>query len=315
MLTLLPNIGKRTSPSDVVHRPYSRFSCHRASRAFTTYRASPRGTRPFSVTSSFASFTMPWTVSRPPAPLRPPALDGRVAAATHWLFRLLSRERRRRVFHPQGVAFRCDVRLEDGPFGEAGTDPGLVRFSRGLGLPRPFRDVLGLALRIVDAHGPGAPQDLLFASSLLRVVPAPAHTFLGPRFSTLLPFRVEGRLCIIVAATTPPVGATGAEPLAALQRAAGKGPVRFRLSLVPGHRPLGELVLGERLPSTEAARLRLNPYNTGPLAVPVWLPNRLRDPAYRGSQEGRPIPGRSSEEEEALAGHAGPGRPDDVTSA
>jgi len=181
--------------------------------------------------------------------------------------------------------------LEGGPFGRDGIHAGLIRFSRALGVPRPFPDVLGLALRIVDAHGPGAPQDLLFASSLLRVLPAPAHTFFGPRFSTLLPFRVDGRLSLVVAHATAGTEATGLEALADLQRAAGEAPVRFQLWLVPGGRPLGDLALGERLTSAEAARLRLNPYNTGPLAAPVWLPNRLRDPAYRGSQEGRPIPG------------------------
>jgi hypothetical protein len=35
--------------------------------------------------------------------------------------------------------------------------------------------------------------------------------------------------------------------------------------------------------------VRFNPYNTGTRAELVWLPNRLRDPAYRGSQEGRPV--------------------------
>ncbi len=229
-------------------------------------------------------------MSRPPAPLRPPPLDARTAAATHRIFRFLSRERRRRVFHPHGIAFRCDVRLEDGPFGGAGPRTGLVRFSRGLGVPRPLPDVLGLALRIVDAHGPGRDQDLLLASAVACVVPAPMPTFFGPTFSSLLPYRVDGRLALVVARASAPHPAREADPLAELERAAGEAAVRFRLRLVPGGPPLGEVIAGGRLSSAEAARLRLNPYNTGPRAIPVWLPNRLRDPAYRGSQEGRPVP-------------------------
>src|SRR4051812_14484439 len=80
-----------------------------------------------------------------------------------------------RVFHPAGVGFRSTIAVRPpadgaGPLGvslldEPRTYSGLVRFSRGAGLPEPLPDVLGLAVRVEHAHGPGQAQDLLFASS------------------------------------------------------------------------------------------------------------------------------------------------------
>ncbi|HEX2112581.1 MAG TPA: hypothetical protein VHF67_13630 [Gaiellaceae bacterium] len=210
--------------------------------------------------------------------------------ATHRLFRFLSRERRQRIFHPVGIAFVCEVRLEDGAFGAVGTHAGLIRFSRALGVPAPLPDVLGVALRIAHAHGSGAHQDILLASSLAGFVPAPTRTFFGPAFSSLLPYRVDRRLALLVARAAVPGAVCGSDALAGLERAADETGVRFRFSVIPGSRPVGEIVVLERLTPGEAARLRLNPYNTGPRAIPVGLPNRLRDPAYRGSQAGRPMP-------------------------
>jgi hypothetical protein len=41
----------------------------------------------------------------------------------------------------------------------------LLRFSRGAGLPEPLPDALGVAIKLPDAHGPSADQDLLLTSS------------------------------------------------------------------------------------------------------------------------------------------------------
>jgi hypothetical protein len=67
----------------------------------------------------------------------------------------------------------------------------LLRFSRGAGLPEPLPDALGVAIKLPDAHGPGADQDLLLTSSsdrpLLRRLLFPARSFLRGAFSTALP--------------------------------------------------------------------------------------------------------------------------------
>jgi hypothetical protein len=72
--------------------------------------------------------------------------------------------------------------------------PALLRFSRGAGLPEPLPDALGVAIKLPDAHGPGADQDLLLTSSsdrpLLRRLLFPARSFLRRAFSTALPYEL-----------------------------------------------------------------------------------------------------------------------------
>jgi len=71
--------------------------------------------------------------------------------------------------HPRGVVLPATVHRYGAPaaFGvpwldEPGSQPALVRFSRGGGLPTPLPDVLGIALRI---DPDGDPGDLLFATT------------------------------------------------------------------------------------------------------------------------------------------------------
>ena len=107
-----------------------------------------------------------------------------VAAGTA-AFRAASRLRGERAIHPRGRALVGTLTATGG----AGTgvalldSPGrydvLVRVSRSAGLPELLPDVLGLAVRVLDAHGPGAHQDLLLDSTgpepLLRRWPVPAR--------------------------------------------------------------------------------------------------------------------------------------------
>jgi hypothetical protein len=79
------------------------------------------------------------------------------------------------------------------PLFQAGaTHPALLRFSRGAGLPEPLPDALGVAIKLPNAHGPGADQDLLLTSStdrpLLRRLLFPARSFAHGAFSTALPY-------------------------------------------------------------------------------------------------------------------------------
>ena len=218
-------------------------------------------------------------------PVRSPALPAPLAAATERVFAGLSASRGSRIFHPQGIAFRAVVRVEEGAPLPAGTHDAVVRLSRGLGLVRGWPEFLGLALRI-------GGQDLLLASSapspLVRMAPLPARSFFGTTLSSLLPFRAGGRVVLVGAL----VRGTPTEDDDQLDEVvATPGPVTADLlatELGGPWRRFGTLELGERLPDGEADRLRFDPWNCAGGLVPHGFVNRLRAPAYRGSRRGRP---------------------------
>src|SRR3954471_22227465 len=120
------------------------------------------------------------------------------------VFEAGSAVRRARVFHPMGIGFRSTVTIRpttegEAPFGvplldHPGAYSGRVRVSRGAGLPEPLPDVLGLAVRIEDAHGLGHAQDLLLGSSsslpVGRQLFVPAASFSGATLTPILPYRL-----------------------------------------------------------------------------------------------------------------------------
>ena len=71
-----------------------------------------------------------------------------------------------RPLHPSGVTRAGEARLTGRGRLLAGgpTCRVVARFSRGAGLPEPLPDVLGLAVRFVDAFGPGRHHDVLLSS-------------------------------------------------------------------------------------------------------------------------------------------------------
>lgn len=209
------------------------------------------------------------------------------------LFKGLSRLRGKRIFHPFGVGF--EARLT--PHGE-GTGAAVferegkaqVRLSRSFGLPEALPDPCGLAFRVTDAYGPGRHQDLLLVSS--AAPPGGRHTLMPSRgfadrpYSTVLPYRLQGKTVMLgaramAAAPGPKLGDLRERQIADLE---------FEV-LVAGFRgewrPIARLALGERLPTQQTERLDLDPTNTGGGLELVGFLNRLRGPAYRGSQEGR----------------------------
>ena len=122
---------------------------------------------------------------------------GRTFAA---MIRLVASARRggRKSLHPRGEVLPALVRRMGSTtktgvrwLDEAGTDRVLVRQSRSLGLPHPFPDVLGLALRIPEeSHGYG---DVLLATTGTGV---PGRFLLRPvghaqraAYSSLFPYR------------------------------------------------------------------------------------------------------------------------------
>jgi hypothetical protein len=65
-------------------------------------------------------------------------------------------------------------------------------------------------------------------------------------------------------------------------------------------REVARLHLGERIPPEETEALGFDPFNCGGGIKPAGVPNQLRGPAYRGSQDGRPRPGPRRHADEGL---------------
>ena len=239
-------------------------------------------------------------VSEPPAPVR---------AGTAALFGGIARLRRKRSLHPKGVAYRATIEIDERPevdlpqadlLKPGARHSGVVRFSRSVGLPEHVPDILGIALRAVDAYGPGRHQDLLMVTSGLRPVVRhallPARSYFGDaHFSTLLPYRIGGSPPLLVGAAAlgePATGADTAAAIAQLAATAEQGRLSFRLDLAElmgPWRAFGRLHVEEQLVGEPAAKLRFNPAeHTGGGFVPAGPFQGLRGPAYRGSQASWP---------------------------
>lgn len=194
-----------------------------------------------------------------------------------------SRARGARVFHPDGAAYTARVLITSGDFGlgaATGTHLGMVRLSRGIGLPAPLPDFLGLALRIYKASSPAEHQDLLLASSAspfpLRHLLVPARHFGSPTYSSLTRFRTPDGTLVTVEARPD-----GSAMQYDLLVATGTGPPS----------PIGSVVLDQKVPDSEGQALRFDVWRNRGLLEPVGWLNRLRRPAYRASQAARPDTG------------------------
>jgi hypothetical protein len=225
-------------------------------------------------------------------------------------FYALATARRRRSLHPTGTGYQGWLQIPhqgparpDVPLFQAGaTHPALLRFSRGAGLPEPLPDALGVAIKLPNAHGPGADQDLLLTSStdrpLLRRLLFPARSFAHGAFSTALPYDLGNDrvvLLLVPAHSSAGRSADGDDhhaaggALAELRAAAANG-LGFELRTARSFgrsRPLATLRIGPPLPAEQTEALRFNPWTTGPGIRPAGWLNLLRDAAYRASQRGR----------------------------
>ncbi|MDQ2650802.1 MAG: hypothetical protein M3Z03_14795 [Actinomycetota bacterium] len=194
----------------------------------------------------------------------------------------------RRAFHPRGDAWSGwweGAALGHNVPSLSGRHPALVRVSRGVGLPAPLPDVLGLALRVCTTNA--GDVDLLFA------------TYQGDRFPIPWPRRTpEG----VVHST-----------IAAYRSGAGK--VRFHASLagdvITVHEVaedgrttvVGTLVREQPVPAEVTEILRFDPSQCGPDLEPVGAYNRWRKPAYDSSQVARsPLAHEAHRDHEARLG-------------
>lgn len=242
--------------------------------------------------------TSPTTERQPFRPVgkATPAVEATAGAAAAGLLGAASAIRRKRIFHPAGVAFRGEVSLRGASLGIAlldqpATHPAVVRLSRGVGLPERFPDFLGVAIRIIDAHGPGRHQDLLMVTAGeapgARHALIPRRGFRGRHFSTLLPYRLDGHTNMFGAATAP-----GPDlDLDGLRTAGAPADLDLDLLVAPatgGWRSIGTVTLGSHLPAAEADALRFDPSNTGGGIRPAGTIQAIRRLAYRASQFARP---------------------------
>ena len=225
-----------------------------------------------------------------------------VASGSAALFGGLSTLRRRRSLHPDGASYHATVRL-DGSGEPAGvpllarpaSHAALVRFSRGVGLPPAVPDVLGLALRLCDVHGPGRHQDLLMATSAKP--PVLHHLLLpgvrgpfGQPYSTILPYRAGDSVRLFGALPLRRPARDERSDLEEFTAAAARGEARFALAVAApfrGWRAIGLIELGAPLEAEVGERLRFNPWNTGGGIRPAGPFQGLRDPAYSASQRAR----------------------------
>jgi hypothetical protein len=211
------------------------------------------------------------------------------------VFRAASWLRGARVFHPRGLAATA---VWDPP--EMPTVPGsilgvehrgaIIRLSHAVGFRASRPDVIGLAVRLPDAYGPGRHQDLLLASSgtgrIGRHLLRPARDLATTTFSTLLPYAIagHGRHPIVAHAVAGSAPATYATVI-------GRGPVEIpaftlRIGTVDGP-VLATIHATGAIAHESAEPLAFDPWNTGPELRPVGWPNRLRRPTYAASWRGR----------------------------
>jgi hypothetical protein len=241
--------------------------------------------------------------TRPPRPAAAPPLPSvpaPVAAATGAFWSALSRLRGgRRSLHPIGVGFEARFVVDGGAtgvelFDSPGAHRAVVRFSRGAGLPEPLPDILGIAVRVIDAHGPGAHQDFLLATSsglpVAHHALLPARTFFDRTFSSILVYSVAGSSRVVGAVPRSDVPHGGDSGLGGVALAASRGSLSYDLGLAaPLGRfsPVARVEVGDRLPDDESERLRFNVWNSGGGIRPAGPFQGVRLPAYEGSQRGR----------------------------
>ena len=203
--------------------------------------------------------------------------------------RLASQLRGERAIHARGRTFtgratvpgnsRTGAPLLDTP----GTYAAVVRISRSAGLPPWLPDVYGLAVRLVDAHGPGEHQDLLLDATqpapLLRRLPWPRWDASTALYSSLLPYDVGGRRLLLGAVPVP--GTPHARSLDALPEQ-----LELALLLASAHGPWREVArvrtAGE-LPAPEGRQTRFTPANAGGGVRPAGPFQEWRNRSYPAS--------------------------------
>ena len=254
--------------------------------------------------SPSSATTSPATIQRRPAfPTVPDSGVPRfIEAPVAAYYAALSALRGSRIFHPKGAAYAGsfvpgghDGRTGVGLFDEPATHRAILRLSRATGLPEGVPDVLGLAVRLCDAHGPGRHQDFLLVTSanvpILHHWLLPAvNGFPGQTYSSLSTYSIGGRTRLVGAVPVAAARRRGRGSLPEVAELARSGTLAFDLalaSLLGRWRPVGRLQVEEELPQSLSDDIRYSPWHTGGGIVPNGPLQGIRRAAYRGSQLGR----------------------------
>ncbi|WP_110181082.1 hypothetical protein [Nocardioides solisilvae] len=217
-----------------------------------------------------------------------------LASASRAGFRLGSRARSARFFHPRGVVLAGRLRVTGaGPLPTGETDC-VVRLSKAFGTPGDLPDILGVALRFTDAGPEGVgPVDVLVASSSgargwRRFTLWPAAAWGRVSLTSLLaweagPGPLEGERATVVVEvddprlTTPDVkDLVGLLPVVLSVRVDGGGGQVLQRGEVE--------VTGPDAPAVDFDPVLHEP--PGWRFVPRWVA-RVRVASYAGSREGR----------------------------
>lgn len=220
--------------------------------------------------------------------------------------------RHARLFHPEGITYRaevkaCAARASLEPLAARLAGPALVRLSSALWRgQREWPDVLGLAVRlrseeaVTEAPSPG-DQDLLFATVRspwtlgLAPLSTDTHDWLENDYYAVSPFRVSGLGRAKLRITSSRADAPGGTRVERLEAALQAGQARFTLEVFPRKgeaagrwHPVAQLRLVEQV-TLNPATLRFWPYRDGRGLRPVGFVHALRIPTYRQSQEARTL--------------------------
>lgn len=203
--------------------------------------------------------------------------------------------RHRRLFHPVGVV--AEGVLER----VAPDDEGLpiescdvvARVSKGIGLPGSTPDIAGLAWRIPPTPDlrSCSPWDVLLASTLAgsRVVLAPAASWSGATFASIMPLRYQDRLWWLRARLTSKIASPGLS-LAAIAEQIDSATLDFDIEQAPvnqAFRPLARLTLRHVDPSCDDIAFDPAMHSDPEVELaPRWL-GKFRRSAYQRSREGR----------------------------
>ena len=240
-----------------------------------------------------------WPDPLPPAPPagRLDRLVDRVAGPpTAIVAAALAGLRRARAFHPRGHGFDVELTVEGDPrlssiLGEPGIHHGVARISRGLGMPEPLVDALGIAVRL-PLHG--GEQDLFWLSSHPSVagrrVFLPAQGYGSAFWSSVEPLSAGGPAVLL---GLRPVWSTDDGQARVLPRASdvaeatAAGELHFELLAADPSGPwrsIGALRLLDGLPTAQVDELRFSPFHRGGGLEPVGPVNAVRRLAYAASQ-------------------------------
>jgi hypothetical protein len=226
-----------------------------------------------------------------------PVPRGRLGRAVELVFWCMARLRSARAVHAKGALLRGQLRVDGesvtaAALGGPWTRPALVRLSKSVGTPRSLPDLLGVALRVEVPQPRSATGlfDVLFASAgrhdLTHFVLTPAARWWSRPYSTVLPYRVDGRTRFLGLQAEAPDRAPGGADPACVEAFVGRALLLTERSLTGPSCPVGRLVLDAVPAATEA--VSFDPVlNASPRVRPIRFLSRVREWAYTGSRRAR----------------------------